>query len=394
MANFCNIKTDKHIFKTIVKNIFLIFEKYTNNSEIQIKVDLIPNVENTDEINQLKVQLMIIANNCLSYSHSKKDANFIQSMNIINVIKQNNNLLAKHINCDYEELYRENANLLKYTLTFSSFNIDNYNSGNMSTLISRERSNAHNLNIDKNMVIMDRHQENISKKKVSFNLQKKTSHKSILNQSYSSNNEMIKIKEKTNSNLNSTSEVFEYKNKELVFGLIQENTEINIDHKDIDINNSKINNFGSSKVNKKEDISNKSNECDCFRILIVDDDYLCVNYLKNVIKGIEPKYDIAYDGYEALEKVKSLSNKECKVCSKKLLIFMDIQMPILNGIKSAKLIDSHLEKAHLLDCKLYFLSANIESQFIKEIQDISVYRGFFNKPIKKADILKVIHQNK
>lgn len=74
------------------------------------------------------------------------------------------------------------------------------------------------------------------------------------------------------------------------------------------------------------------------KILIVDDDFISCELLKNLLKK-EFNYDIVYNGDDAIKLF--LKNKYDA-------ILMDIKMPIMNGIESTKIIRKY-EKENNID---------------------------------------------
>jgi CheY-like chemotaxis protein len=134
-----------------------------------------------------------------------------------------------------------------------------------------------------------------------------------------------------------------------------------------------------------------SNNCLCYDVLIVDDDLLNINYIKNIVKNSKFRFECASDGQDAFDKFKLLVDSQCDNCEKNLIIFMDIHMPILNGIDSALLIDKYIKNDNLKwNIKLYFISGNVDSQFDHIIKDISIVSGYYNKPINRKQITSML----
>jgi CheY-like chemotaxis protein len=70
----------------------------------------------------------------------------------------------------------------------------------------------------------------------------------------------------------------------------------------------------------------------CSKVLIVDDEYFNIMSLEFLLKRFKTKTDYAFNGREALEKV---HNKEvCKICGNQgyILYFLDVNMPIMDGL--------------------------------------------------------------
>lgn len=152
-----------------------------------------------------------------------------------------------------------------------------------------------------------------------------------------------------------------------------------------------------------------------FDVLIVDDDSLSRNYLSNMVRTFGKTLETAADGQEAVDKIKELINtKTYNNCNKtfhnklnshntlELLILMDIHMPILNGIEATKQIDqlildfnelnmknNNINK-NLINCRLFFISANLETQFMGILETFKVYNGYLNKPVPKKQLFKIL----
>ena len=85
------------------------------------------------------------------------------------------------------------------------------------------------------------------------------------------------------------------------------------------------------KLNKN--LINEIMECHCEDILIVDDDAFNLLSLELILKNFNLKCEKAMNGKEALDK---FINKRCSSnhCKGYKLIFMDYQMPIMDGVES------------------------------------------------------------
>ncbi|CAD8210902.1 unnamed protein product [Paramecium octaurelia] len=76
----------------------------------------------------------------------------------------------------------------------------------------------------------------------------------------------------------------------------------------------------------------------CSRVLIVDDEYFNIQCLKLLMTKYQSKCDSAYNGSEAINQVLNKRNNACKICGNKYysLIFLDINMPIMDGFNTVK----------------------------------------------------------
>lgn len=81
-----------------------------------------------------------------------------------------------------------------------------------------------------------------------------------------------------------------------------------------------------------------NHKCKCHPILLCDDIPFNHIALETVLKYFNIRVDNAYDGEMAIKMVKD-KYKSCE-CGYKL-IFMDIDMPIVDGIQATKEVYSH-----------------------------------------------------
>jgi len=111
------------------------------------------------------------------------------------------------------------------------------------------------------------------------------------------------------------------------------------------------------------------------RILIADDNQTNVELLDTFLMDIDCEIDMAYDGAETLEKVRSFHPD---------LILLDIMMPKLNGFEVCKTVKSNPETSQTM---ILMVTA------LNELGDIerAVEAGcddFLSKPVNKVELLK------
>ena len=110
-------------------------------------------------------------------------------------------------------------------------------------------------------------------------------------------------------------------------------------------------------------------------ILLVEDDDLLRNQLKQLLSGFFGRIDVAENGLEALEKYSERSYD---------LIITDIKMPLMNGIELVRKLRDLNSFQNIL-----IISAYSESEKLLELINIGI-DGFLLKPINIENILTLL----
>ncbi len=154
------------------------------------------------------------------------------------------------------------------------------------------------------------------------------------------------------------------------------------------------NNFNHSKIldsvvdfldGSKTIVSNISNKSiiDKFnaKVLIVEDNLVNQQFLSALLDEKEIKYEIANDGLEAIEKFKN---------DKFDLIFMDMNMPNMDGIEATKRIKVYEKENMLKHTPIVMLTANAmtgDKEKFLEVAD-----GYLAKPIDSNKLLVILNK--
>ena len=116
------------------------------------------------------------------------------------------------------------------------------------------------------------------------------------------------------------------------------------------------------------------------KILIVEDNEMNIKILKNIFKRQNISCEIAINGKEALEKVKTLKRID--------LILMDLQLPIMNGLEATKIIIKELTSPP----PIIGLSVKTLKSEIKKCID-SGMSDYLTKPFKEEKLIELIHKH-
>ncbi|MBF0226132.1 MAG: response regulator [Desulfobacterales bacterium] len=121
------------------------------------------------------------------------------------------------------------------------------------------------------------------------------------------------------------------------------------------------------------------------RVLIVDDSMTCCKVLQKSLETFSFIVDTACSGPEAISKFR----EACKNGKEPNLIFMDWQMPGMNGIETALQIKK--EAAFKNTTKIIMVTAHGREDIMKQVEDIQI-DGFLLKPVTHSLLVDIINQ--
>jgi len=111
-------------------------------------------------------------------------------------------------------------------------------------------------------------------------------------------------------------------------------------------------------------------------VLIAEDDELNYQYFQTILQRQGIKYIHVYNGQEAVEL--------CKECPDISVVFMDIKMPVLNGIEATKLIKEFRKDLPIIATTAYAQTGDKEKFLSLGCDD------YVAKPIKKDQLIELI----
>lgn len=113
------------------------------------------------------------------------------------------------------------------------------------------------------------------------------------------------------------------------------------------------------------------------KILLVEDNEINQELVKEVLKDVKVFPDIAFNGLEAVEKVK-LKDYD--------LVFMDIQMPLMDGLQATQRIREEFPKEELT---IVAMTANASPEDRKRCVDVGM-NDFMSKPIDHRLLIELM----
>ena len=115
-----------------------------------------------------------------------------------------------------------------------------------------------------------------------------------------------------------------------------------------------------------------------FKILIAEDNLINQKLIRNIIELLGYKADIAANGIEAIEALKRKNYD---------LIFMDIQMPEMNGYEATSIIVNRMKEDRPI---IIALTANAMQGDREKCFEVGM-DDYLTKPLKVDDLIRIIH---
>jgi len=131
--------------------------------------------------------------------------------------------------------------------------------------------------------------------------------------------------------------------------------------------------LNEKEIDNKEEALEKSNR----KLLVVEDNEINIKVFLKIFENLEMNISIARNGSEAIEKLKKEQYD---------IIFMDIQMPVMNGIDASKEI-----RKIGIETPIIAMSAYNEKDGLLERQGFEI-QDFVEKPIKISEIEKILNK--
>lgn len=140
---------------------------------------------------------------------------------------------------------------------------------------------------------------------------------------------------------------------------------------------------GTASSSKEVGMTSSTNK-KSYRILVAEDNHVNQEVIKRMLtlEGVD-RIDLAADGQDAFDKVKELQDKG----EHYHLIFMDVQMPKVDGLLATKMIRKDLNYQY----PIVALTAFADDSNIKVCLEAGM-NGFLSKPIKRPKVKTIIAQ--
>jgi len=98
--------------------------------------------------------------------------------------------------------------------------------------------------------------------------------------------------------------------------------------------------------------------CNCTKVLLVDDEPLNLIVLGNYLDSVKIPYDKAENGQIAIDKIINQAEESCMLCTGGFkTIFMDINMPVLDGVQATIQIKKMRQEGKISNCSVIAVTA-------------------------------------
>ncbi|KAM3142070.1 hypothetical protein pb186bvf_005724 [Paramecium bursaria] len=145
------------------------------------------------------------------------------------------------------------------------------------------------------------------------------------------------------------------------------------------------NSFKNEYIEQKSITLDKIQDCECPKILIVDDEPFNIVALSHILKQLGYSSCSANNGREAIQLIEKKNQDVCSCIFK--IIIMDINMPELNGIEtSRKLTQKYGSQISIICCSAF---TDLET---KRQAEESGMKDFLDKPIKIQKLKQILDE--
>lgn len=127
------------------------------------------------------------------------------------------------------------------------------------------------------------------------------------------------------------------------------------------------------------------------RVLCVDDDPITLMLCKKVIQksNFSEKIDTAINGEDALKYFDNLISTKATSNYYPQLIFLDLNMPVMNGWEFLDIFSKNQYLKHFSETKVIVLSSTIDPEDIQKSKQYAMVKEFLSKPIT-SEILEIL----
>jgi len=132
--------------------------------------------------------------------------------------------------------------------------------------------------------------------------------------------------------------------------------------------------------------------CNCAKILVVDDDPFNIIALESLLKSVDLKCEVSYHGQDAVDKILTRIKTRCSDnCSPFQMVFMDCNMPVMDGFEAVKVLGDKLDsidrsELKVIGCTGYTSEEKIEKCMSSGMDDV------ISKPLSRQRLEEILNK--
>ena len=141
---------------------------------------------------------------------------------------------------------------------------------------------------------------------------------------------------------------------------------------------------GRTRVGEESPMPLIQKPCVCPKILIVDDDPFNLTALEQHITRLQLSCEWAFNGNSAVEKIRKRQSSKCSnSCSQYVAVFMDCNMPVMNGFEATAMLRKLIRKGEIEDLKIIACTALVQQSDLDQAK-LAGMDDYCTKPISYA----------
>ena len=307
----------------------------------------------------------------------------------------------------------KNKNNNNYNYNKNNIIITNLVKNGVSIEYKKEEENKHSENSkhskSKKNILLSGIEENKQKLKFSQNIDNNNNNKNgkdcmtffidkkNLNISKDNNNTLIdeSLNENNNLFIEAFKETSEYLQKSINKNNIDFISQSNIEQNEEGYEEDEENEEDEEIEENEKSYEPSKEQCKCADLLVVDDEEFNVMASQRMLKNLGFESDKAFNGEECINLIKEKKELNCQ-CEKNYykIIFLDIVMPVMDGIKTAKKIQEMIDNKEINEnIKIIFISGNIDGADLQNsLLQIKCVKECLQKPVQIAKYQKLLEK--
>ncbi|KAL4436253.1 hypothetical protein ABPG74_015844 [Tetrahymena malaccensis] len=148
---------------------------------------------------------------------------------------------------------------------------------------------------------------------------------------------------------------------------------------------------GEKDMHMIQQILSENGKCNCIQILAADDNEFNLIVIENILRKYHLNAENSCNGQIAYQKVILTRKQENACCPHYKLIFMDIEMPIMNGYQTSQQIYELYQKDGALEKKPYIVACTAYvGEDDKKLAKLNFMDDFVTKPIQSNILEQVL----